>query len=184
MRFRSRLPSRWPCGRGPAPPAPLRALTHDRGKMESRSATVRRVHITACRSYQSRTQSALTLIIAGLKVRPCVCICNCLFRATPRASWSLSVCSPSNECAGTIDNDDENYLFSVGFRRMPSGDECYANAVPADRSLHFAATSDNKQVPKTPHWPSKIILGSDKESDTCCKNTVPGDNKFAVEGGS
>ena len=29
---------------------------------------------------------------------------------------------------------DENCMFSVGFRRMPSGNECCANAVPADRS--------------------------------------------------
>ena len=27
-----------------------------------------------------------------------------------------------------------NDMFSVGFRRMPSGDECCANAVPADKS--------------------------------------------------
>ena len=26
----------------------------------------------------------------------------------------------------------ENDMFSVGFRKMPSGDECLANAVPAD----------------------------------------------------
>ena len=36
---------------------------------------------------------------------------------------------------------DENNTFSVGFRKMPSGDECWANAVPADKSRHFAATS-------------------------------------------
>ena len=29
---------------------------------------------------------------------------------------------------------DENKMFSVGFRKMPSGDECWANAVPADKS--------------------------------------------------
>ena len=29
---------------------------------------------------------------------------------------------------------DQNDMFSVGFRRRPSGEECCANAVPADRS--------------------------------------------------
>ena len=33
-----------------------------------------------------------------------------------------------------IDPGDENDMFSVGFRKMPSGDECWANAVPADKS--------------------------------------------------
>ena len=34
----------------------------------------------------------------------------------------------------TIALVDENYIFSVGFRKMPSGDECWANAVLADKS--------------------------------------------------
>ncbi len=29
---------------------------------------------------------------------------------------------------------DEDYMFSVGVRKMPSGNECCANAVPADKS--------------------------------------------------
>ena len=29
---------------------------------------------------------------------------------------------------------NENNMFSVGFRKMPSGDECWANAVLADKS--------------------------------------------------
>ena len=35
---------------------------------------------------------------------------------------------------------------------------------------------------KTPHWSSKLDFGSDKESDKCCKNTVPDYEKYAFEG--
>ena len=64
---------------------------------------------------------------------------------------------------------NENYMFSVGFRKMPSGDECWANAVPADKSRHSARTSGENMTPKTPHWPSKLHIGSDRESDKCYK---------------
>ena len=38
------------------------------------------------------------------------------------------------EKRGMIAPVGKNDMFSVGFRKMPSGDECWANAVPADKS--------------------------------------------------
>jgi hypothetical protein len=52
------------------------------------------------------------------------------------------------------------------------------------QKLTLSGSFKGKHVPKTPHWPSKLHFGSDKESDKCYKNTVPGDKKYAFEGGS
>ena len=68
---------------------------------------------------------------------------------------------------------NDNYMFSVGFRNMPSGIECCANAVLANKSRHFAATSGDNMWPKhrtgRPSLASAVMRNLAHVANTLCQ---------------